>query len=116
MIERSVDGSDYIALGSFDDEAFSANWEVLRGVLAQARRPQTQAALLADWPPDDKQPCGQTLWRWLERAVAEGRVLRRGSGGRHEPYRYCLPGQEEQWRANEGKLADLPPLSPLGGW
>jgi hypothetical protein len=116
VIERSADGADYAALGDFEGEAFFANWEALRGVLSNARRPQAQKELLADWPANEKPPSELTLWRWLERAAAEGLVLRRGSGRRSDPYRYCLPGQEAEWRANEGKLPDLPPLSPLGGW
>ena len=33
-------------------------------------------------------------------------MLRRGSGHRNDPYRYCLPGQEEEWR--RFPLKDLP--------
>jgi hypothetical protein len=38
-----------------------------------------------------------TLWRWLERAVAEGTVLRDGNGQSNQPYRYWLRGQEAKW-------------------
>jgi hypothetical protein len=39
-----------------------------------------------------------TLWRWLGRAVADGRVLQEGRGTRSEPYLYTLPGMVEKWQ------------------
>jgi hypothetical protein len=66
-----------------------------------------------------------TLWRWLERAVAENLLLRDGTGHKGEPYRYWLPAREAEWTADglhrllkedeeaRAKLARLKP--PFGG-
>ena len=45
-------------------------------------------------------PARQTLWRWLDRVVKEGRVLQDGLGTRADPYRYRLPGMVEKWQAD----------------
>jgi hypothetical protein len=41
-----------------------------------------------------------TLWKWLGRAVEEGRVLQDGSGTGKEPFRFQLPGMVEKWQQN----------------
>jgi hypothetical protein len=33
-----------------------------------------------------------TLWKWLGRAVQEGKVERQGLGTRKDPHLYALPG------------------------
>jgi hypothetical protein len=58
--------------------------------------------------PDDV-----TLWRWLERAAAEGRVCRKGAGHKNDPYRYWLPGHEARWAHNPPEFEELPPLEEL---
>ena len=45
-------------------------------------------------------PARQTLWRWLDRVVKEGRVLQDGLGTRADPFRYRLPGMVEKWQAD----------------
>jgi hypothetical protein len=47
---------------------------------------------------DDARGGNQTLWRWLERAVVEGLLCKRGTGRKGEPNRYWIPGQEEEWQ------------------
>jgi hypothetical protein len=40
--------------------------------------------------------------------VAQGLILREGSGHKRDPFRYWLPGQEEKWkRPWEDELARL---------
>ena len=43
-------------------------------------------------------PSKVTLWKWLGRAVQEGRVLQNGSGHRKDPFYYSLPGMIEKWQ------------------
>jgi hypothetical protein len=43
-------------------------------------------------------PSKVTLWKWLGRAVQEGRVLQNGSGHRKDPFYYPLPGMIEKWQ------------------
>jgi hypothetical protein len=49
-------------------------------------------------PQDFPAPDETTLWRWLDRAVRDGHVLRDGIGRKNAPYRYCLPAKAEAWR------------------
>ena len=55
-------------------------------------------------------PDESTLWRWLELAVAEGRLQRDGTGRSNSPFQYWLKESEERWKL---KYADLDPLPPL---
>jgi hypothetical protein len=118
VLELNADGTDYASLGDGAEEEFVSSWQVLHGVLTDARGPRTRAELLAGWPADHPRPSDATLWRWLERGVALGDVQRRGAGRRHDPFRYWLAGQEEVWaRDPHGVLNDLQEmlLGPQGG-
>jgi hypothetical protein len=42
-----------------------------------------------------------TLYRWLERAIAQGRVQRDGRGRKRDPYRYWLPEQLAEWQTQD---------------
>jgi hypothetical protein len=74
---------------------------------------------LRAWPESALPPSKLTLWRWLDRAVKERRVLRAGAGHRRYPHKYWLPGMEQVWQErflksflgsldrNEESLAEL---------
>ena len=100
VIELNAEGTDYISHGDFEEEFFVRGWPVLRGVLSEAANKQTRREILVAWPPDHERPGEVTLWRWLERGVGRGVVLRAGSGSRLEPFRYWLPEQEAVWRSD----------------
>ena len=51
-----------------------------------------------------------SLWRWLERAAAQGLVCRSGQGKRNDSFRYWLPGMEEKWKASPFRLDELPDM------
>ena len=108
MIELNADGTDYLAHGDFQDEEFTRNWDRLRALLADASGKRTRKQILLDWPEGADLPGEVTLWRWLERAVAQGLVVQEGSGRRNDPYRYWLPGREAQW--DDDRLPDLEAL------
>jgi hypothetical protein len=42
-------------------------------------------------------PADTTLRRWLDQAVADGRVAREGAGLRNHPHLYWLPGKQAEW-------------------
>jgi hypothetical protein len=113
VIELTADGGDYRSHGDFAADEFDQGWEVLRGVLEDAHQKLTRREVRESWPQDYAAPDEATLWRWLDRAVAEGRVQRDGSGRRNEPYRYWLTGQEEKWKRDPLHLPDLEPLREL---
>jgi hypothetical protein len=102
-------GTDYLGHGSFGEEEFTRHWQVLRGVLEDAPRKLARPEVARRWPADAEAPGAVTLWRWLERPVAQGLVLREGSGRKSAPYRYWLPGQEKRWSRppGEAELARL---------
>lgn len=98
VIQWTADGTDYLGLGSSAEPDYEQGWPVLQAVLAQADRPLARRAILLSWPESAVPPTGQTLWRWLSRAVHEGKVLQAGRGSRKEPFLYSLPGMAEKWQ------------------
>lgn len=90
VIERSPDGTDYRAHGTFQEEEFARRWQTLRAVCADASHKLTRSDLRARWTGPGK-PDKTTLKRWLERAVRNGLLKKDGAGQRHCPFRYWLP-------------------------
>jgi hypothetical protein len=98
VIEWTADGTDYLSLGTSIELNYEYGWPVLREVLEQAERPLTRREILQRWPETALAPAKLTLWKWLGRAVQEGRVLQEGRGNRKEPFLYLLPGMVEKWQ------------------
>ncbi|HZT79901.1 MAG TPA: AAA family ATPase [Gemmataceae bacterium] len=115
VIELNAEGTDYRWLGDVAEEAYRGSWEVLRTVLLGASGRMTRHEILADWPAVEVKPDEKTLWRWLERAVAEGKVLRKGTGLRNSPFRYWLPEAERRWKKSSFYVGDLPDLDEMDG-
>jgi hypothetical protein len=85
---------------------FAENWAQVERILKGRKTAATHHELLADWPGDSEPPAAGVLYRWLNRAHAEGRVRRSGHGTKADPYRYRLAeAREERWT--------LPPLPTL---
>jgi hypothetical protein len=115
VIELNAEGTDYAGCGDFEEVDFGPGWERLRAVLGEAPYKLTRQEIGKSWPDGVERPDEVSLWRWLERAVAQGLVCRDGTGHRSAPYRYWLPGQIEKWRREGLYLEDLPPLDELRG-
>ena len=115
VIELNGQGTDYRWLGDVAEEAYRGSWEVLRTVLLGASGKLTRQQILQDWPAVEVKPDEKTLWRWLEQAVAEGKVLRKGTGYRNGPFRYWLAEAEARWRRSQFYLEELPDLDELDG-
>jgi hypothetical protein len=112
-IELSADGTTYTLTAAADAESFAGGWPVLRMVLEDARHKLTRREVKAQWPEDHPAPGLTSLWEWLEAAVEAGLAVRSGTGRRRDPFRYCLPGREDDLRDDVLELADLPPLERL---
>jgi hypothetical protein len=56
--------------------------------------PLTRREIRRRWPEWARKPDEVTLWRWLERLVAEEAVVRVGSGRRNDPYRFRRADEE----------------------
>jgi hypothetical protein len=113
IIELTADGKDYVSRGDIAIDEFKSGWEVLFGVLDEADRKKTRKEILYLWPDDHPKPDPATLWRWLDRAVVDERVLCAGRGRRNDPFVFWLPGKEEEWANDPFRLPDLPPLDDL---
>lgn len=98
IIELNPDATDYACLGEAADEAFAANWDVLHTVLSGASEKLTRQQIWEQWPVVELRPDEGTLWRWLERAVAEGKVQRTGTGHRGDAFHYWLKESEARWK------------------
>jgi hypothetical protein len=98
VLAWTAGGTDYVSMGESAELDFEHGWPVLQGILGQAERSLTRRAILRRWPADAVAPAKVTLWKWLDRAVGEGRVLRDGRGTRKDPYVYALPGMVEKWQ------------------
>jgi hypothetical protein len=108
VIELTADGTDYLCHGAATDEEYARGWPAVCAVLAAALTKRTAKEILADWPEAAPRPSETTLWRWLDRAVAQGLVRRDGEGRRSDPHRYWLAGQEKRWlEKNPGYLFEL---------
>jgi hypothetical protein len=109
-IELSADGTTYTLVVGADVESFAGGWPVLRMVLEDARFKLTRREVKSQWPEDHASPGLTVLWEWLEAAVEAGLAVRSGTGRRKDPFRYCLPGREDELQDDLFELADLPPL------
>jgi hypothetical protein len=98
VIEWTEDGSDYHSLGTSAELSYEHGWPVLEAILEQSEGPLTRRVILRRWPDSALAPAKLTLWKWLGRAVQEGRVLEDGRGTRNDPFRYQLPGMVEKWQ------------------
>jgi hypothetical protein len=98
LIELTADGTDYLALGDYEEVEAAQRWARLRAVLERAVGKRTCQELLAAWPADDRPPSEVTLYRWLDRLAGQGLVMREGSGRKNDPQRYWLPGREATWQ------------------
>jgi hypothetical protein len=98
VIEWTADGTDYRGLGTSPEPTYAQGWPLLLAILEQSEGPLTRRVILSRWPESVLAPAKLTLWKWLRRAVEEGRVLQSGRGTRRDPFRYELPGMVEKWQ------------------
>ena len=98
LLELNESGTDYAYLGDFAQAENRDGWERLRRMLGNAPCKLRRDEILEDWPADGLPVPGATsLWRWLDDAVADGRLAREGSGKKNDPHLYWLPGKEVEW-------------------
>jgi hypothetical protein len=98
ILELNAAGNDYLHLGDFHQAECADGWERVRRVLEHAPCKLRRDEMLEDWPTEDlPAPAEITLRRWLDKAVADGKVAREGAGLRNHPHLYWLPGKEVEW-------------------
>jgi hypothetical protein len=98
VIELNADGTDYLTLGTSAEPQFETGWPILKSILEKAEGPLTRLEILHAWPGPAAPPARKTLWRWLDLALKEEWVLRRGEGTRNHAFTYQLPGMVQKWQ------------------
>lgn len=109
VVELNAEGTDYVGHGNFVDAEFAAQWGLLEGLLRPAERKLTRREIYRLWPAEGRPDPG-SLYRWLRRAVAEGRLRQDGEGRGGQPFRYWLAENEGRWRQDPWALAFMPEL------
>jgi hypothetical protein len=115
LIELNEAGTDYAVLAVADAATLGGCWPALSLVLTSALGKLTRAEILTAWPPNHDKPSPLTVWRCLDRGVAEGLILRDGAGTTAEPYRYWLPEQQVLWETDPAGLLDRMLMSGEAG-
>ena len=69
----------------------------------------TLMEILEYWPEDAEKPSRTTLYTWLGIAYDEKRIRRQGRGNKHDPWRYRLENEDDEYYDR----GELPPLKPL---
>lgn len=87
--ELNAEGTDYVMLADEEVEGTPA-LDALAAVLRDQPDPLTREEILARWPAAVAAPTAHTLWRWLNRGVEAGLLVRSGAGSKTEPFRYGL--------------------------
>jgi hypothetical protein len=98
LLELDAAGTIYNLVAETAEDPFEDHWETIRLILAEAPQKLTRQDLLLEWPAEFDQPSATTLWRRLDKAVAQGVVLCEGKGSKSDPFRYWLPEREEAWK------------------
>jgi hypothetical protein len=89
------------------DDPAGEYWPLVQHLLTCPPRKMTQLQLLEQWPKGQGRPNPALLDACLERAAAEGRLQREGSGQRRDPVRYFFAGLDAIW---------IPDISELLGY
>lgn len=94
IIELNADSTDYEVRTDITGNPLVTSWPAVHEVLAEAYHKRSQEDILKWWPEEEKRPDRSTLSRWLKRAAQQGAIVCSGTGVRHDPYVYWLPGRE----------------------
>jgi hypothetical protein len=97
VIELTADGADYLVPDGPMEEASAECWSVVTIVLEAASERLTQQQILEQWPEHYTKPNITTVYRALRLAGIQGKVMQVGSGRRNDPYRFWLPGREDDF-------------------
>jgi hypothetical protein len=102
LIELSEEGRDYhLILEPEQEDTFSRYWPAVERLLAFPPRKLTRQEMLTEWRSKATAPSPMTLWRVLDRAVANGHLLCEGSGERNDPFRYWLAVLPSEWETTD---------------
>jgi hypothetical protein len=104
-LELDETGTIYTLVAQTANDPSEDHWGTIRLILADAPQKLTRQDVRLEWPAEIDQPSATTLWRRLDRAVAEGVVLCEGKGSKSDLFRYWLPEREAVWK--EDPLYDL---------
>jgi hypothetical protein len=104
--------AEFEALPDAREKTYHENWPTIETILADRKTDATHNELMADWPEDLTPPSRAIVYRWLQRATAEKKVIRCGQGTKSDPYRYRLRNENDDFVDSLPPIPDLPPLRP----
>jgi len=88
---------------------FEENWKTVLDLLRGRSGAITLVEILEYWPEDAEKPSRTTLYTWLGIAYDEKRIRRQGRGNKHDPWRYRLENEDDEYYDR----GEPPPLKPL---
>ena len=88
---------------------FDENWKTVLGLLKDRQGAITLKEIAEYWPDDADKPSRATLYAWLGIAYDSKLIRRQGQGNKHDPWRYRLENEDDQYYDR----GELPPLKPL---
>lgn len=106
LIDLAEDGCDYLVREEASlpiDEELELGIEVVQEVLARVGTQLTREKIVKHWP-ERRVPGTATVWRWLDRAIERGLVVRYGRGRAGDPFRYALAGMNVSWEPDREDL------------
>lgn len=92
-LELDEAGCDYAVVNEPLADKVVADLDFLIDLVRMHERQLTRKQIWSLWPEPGR-PSEVTLWRWLDRLVADGRLVQFGTGSNRNPLRYQPPGPE----------------------
>jgi AAA domain len=102
ILELNPEGTDYLVRQPGQEESGAECWDVICMVLNDARERLTRREILEEWPEDFSKPDSTTIWKLLNRGIEQGKIRKRGSSRKYDPFRYWLPEKEEDFKPDVG--------------
>ncbi|MFL5246106.1 MAG: AAA family ATPase [Gemmataceae bacterium] len=96
ILELNPEANDYLVRTDATGTPLAKNWQEIHWILVASSHKLTQERILQELTSlhDNNPPDRTTVVRWLKRAAQQGQICRGGSGYRHDPFLYWLPGRE----------------------
>ncbi len=108
VIQLSPDGTDYCE-SQFDapEDRSQEHLEIVQHLLTCPPRKLTRQQLLQSWPEGLRPPHPVMLWRALDSGVKRGALEQEGTGRKHDPFRYFIPGLDAHWMPDPPEMLGM---------
>jgi hypothetical protein len=97
ILKLNEQGTDYEVIPERETpDRFENAWPIMKSLMAAEPHGLTRLEIMARWPANGGKPSLPSLRRWLDRALVQGLIFRRGLGHRSDPFVYGLADLREQ--------------------